>query len=127
MSKARVSLFFLSLCSLAGFSNSALAGQADVVKGTARQTAPGIWRISATLRHSDEGWDHYADRWEVVGPNGNVLGVRPLAHPHVDEQPFTRSLTGVAIPEEVTAVTIRAHDSVHGLGGETFLLRLDRK
>jgi hypothetical protein len=78
------------------------------------------------VRHVDEGWDHYADRWEVLSPDGEVLGVRELLHPHVDEQPFTRSLTGVAIPEGVDEVEVRARDSVHGFGGATMRVRLER-
>lgn len=75
------------------------------------------YRFSVTLRHNDQGWDHYADRWDVVGKDGSVYGERVLAHPHDNEQPFTRSLSGVVIPESVKEVIIRANDSVHGLGG----------
>jgi hypothetical protein len=46
-----------------------------------------------------------------------VLGTRTLLHPHETEQPFTRSLSGVEVSADVAAVTIRAHDSVHGYGG----------
>jgi hypothetical protein len=53
-----------------------------------------------------------------------VLGTRNLAHPHVDEQPFTRSATGVVIPEDVRSVTVRANDSVHGYGGAEILVEL---
>ena len=53
----------------------------------------------------------------MLAPDGTVLGVRVLTHPHVDEQPFTRSLSGVAIPPGIDTVTVRARDSVHGLGG----------
>ena len=67
----------------------------------------------------DAGWEHYADRWDVVSPDGEVLASRVLLHPHENEQPFTRSLGGVAVPEGVTRVIIRAHDNVHGLGGQT--------
>jgi len=38
-------------------------------------------------------------------------------HPHENEQPFTRSLSGVVIPEGITEVTLRAKDSVHEYGG----------
>jgi hypothetical protein len=75
-----------------------------------------VWRFDVTVGHADEGWDHYADAWEVLGPDGTRLGLRPLAHPHVTEQPFTRSLGGVTIPEGVKTVTVRARDSVHGWG-----------
>jgi hypothetical protein len=84
------------------------------------------WRFSATVAHADEGWDHYADAWRVVGPDGTVYGVRELLHPHVTEQPFTRSLSGVAIPEGVERVTVEARDSVHGWGGAAVEIVLPR-
>jgi len=96
---------------------AAMAGEADVVGVEVSKQGEGRFRFDVTVRHADEGWDHYADRWDVVGPDGAVLGSRELLHPHVNEQPFTRSLTGVEIPRDVEEVTIRAHDSVHGLGG----------
>ncbi|MEL0114373.1 MAG: hypothetical protein VW835_21805, partial [Rickettsiales bacterium] len=60
---------------------------------------------------------HYANKWDVVAPDGTVLGTRTLYHPHVEEQPFTRSLYGVRIPDGVTSVIVRAHDLEHGYGG----------
>lgn len=104
----------------------AAAGEVDVVAATARPGTDGSWTISATLRHADEGWSHYADRWEVIGPAGELLGTRTLLHPHVEEQPFTRSLSGVRIPDGVDTVTIRAHDSRHGTGGAEYVLELTR-
>lgn len=70
--------------------------------------------MSVTLRHSDTGWDHYADAWRVVTEDGSVIGTRTLYHPHVDEQPFTRSLSGLKLPADVTRVYVEAHDKVHG-------------
>ena len=96
---------------------AALAGEADVVDVEVTKQGEGQFRFDVTVRHDDEGWDHYADRWEVRGPDGAVLGVRELAHPHVNEQPFTRSLSGVEIPADVAEVRVRARDSVHGYGG----------
>lgn len=103
----------------------AAAGPADVVAARASQEAAGTWRFEVTVRHVDQGWDHYADKWEVVAPDGTVLGARTLLHPHDDEQPFTRSLTGVAVPEGVSEVTIRAYDNVHGAVGAMVRVRLD--
>ncbi len=97
--------------------SEALAGEADVVGVSAVQTGAGIWRFDVTVQHADAGWDHYANAWDVVAPDGAVLGTRRLLHPHDLEQPFTRSLSGVAVPPAVTAVDIRAHDSVHEFGG----------
>ncbi|MCY6380922.1 hypothetical protein [Hoeflea prorocentri] len=112
-----------ALC-LAVMISPAVAGEVDVVATEAERQSDGKWRFSVTLLHDDEGWDHYADRWDVVGPDGTVYGERVLAHPHENEQPFTRSLPGVSIPEGVTTVTIRGHDNVHGLGGKELVLEL---
>jgi hypothetical protein len=102
----------------------AQAGEADVVAVEAARAADGTWRFDVTVRHGDAGWDHYADAWEVVGPDGTVLATRTLLHPHVDEQPFTRSLSGVAIPSDVEQVTVRAHDSVDGYGGREVVVAI---
>jgi len=61
-----------------------------------------------------------------VAPDGTVLGTRTLYHPHVGEQPFTRSLSGVAVAETIVDVTVRAHDSVHAYGGKTLTVALPR-
>lgn len=109
-----------------GLPAAALAGEADVLNATATAAADGTWTISATVRHADAGWEHYADAFEVLTTAGEVLAVRILYHPHVEEQPFTRSLAGVKIPPGTAAVVVRAHDTEHGYGGETFTLRLER-
>ncbi|MDF1524970.1 MAG: hypothetical protein RRA15_07045 [bacterium] len=103
------------------------AGEADVVGVKASSGKDGTWSFSVTVRHDDEGWDHYADRWEVLGPDGEVLGTRVLMHPHVGEQPFTRSLRGVKIPKGVSKVVVRARDSVHEHGGEVMEVELHLK
>ncbi|MDC9728011.1 MAG: hypothetical protein PSN04_01625 [Methyloprofundus sp.] len=72
------------------------------------------WRVNVTLKHGDTGWDHYANIWQITDVNGNVLASRLLQHPHVNEQPFTRALSGVSIPKGSTKLYIEAHDKVHG-------------
>ena len=104
----------------------AFAGEADVIDVVAVQESAGMWRFDVTVAHGDEGWDHYADRWDVLAPGGSVLGERVLLHPHVNEQPFTRSLRGVSIPDDIVSVVVRAHDSSHGFGGKTVNLDLPR-
>ncbi len=111
------------LPALALLPSIALAGEADVIDARADALGGGQWRITATIRHADTGWDHYADGFEIVGPDGTVLGTRVLYHPHVEEQPFTRSHT-LSIPEGITRVTVRARDSVHGTGGAAVALDL---
>jgi len=113
-----MSLRLLLIMTLAALPSLAAAGQADVVGATAVRSGAS-WRFDVTVAHADEGWDHYADAWRVVGPDGTVYGTRELAHPHVNEQPFTRSLSGVVIPAGVSRVSVEARDSVHGWGGAT--------
>ena len=102
------------------------AGEADVVDAKVTQSAPGVYRFDVAVAHGDTGWTHYANKWDVVAPDGTVLGTRELLHPHVSEQPFTRSLSGVTIPPGVSRVTLRAHDFVHGYGGGEIMLDLPR-
>lgn len=109
-------LYVFSLTFL--ISGAVLAGEADVTEVKMKQTADQTYSFDVTVNHADTGWDHYADKWDVTAPDGTVLGTRILHHPHVNEQPFTRSLSGVKVPSNVTRVTIRAHDSVHGYGGK---------
>ena len=123
----RVSVTLAVSATLAGaalFGGAALAaGDAEVVDARATQSG-GTWRFDVAVRHPDTGWDHYADKWEVMAPDGTVLGTRVLLHPHETEQPFTRSLSGVEIPDDVEEVLIRAHDNVDGDGATIFRLRL---
>lgn len=69
-------------------------------------------RVSVTLSHPDTGWDHYADGWRIEDQNGTVLGTRELLHPHVNEQPFERSLGGLDLPDG--PLFVRAKCSVDG-------------
>ncbi len=93
-------------------------GKADVIDVKIKRMGNDIYQFGVTVLHRDEGWDHYADKWDIVAPDGTILGTRTLLHPHVEEQPFTRSLDGVKIPGTVKNVIIRAHDSTHDYGGK---------
>ena len=99
------------------------ANEVDVVKVTVAHIDGRDFRINATLKHADTGWDHFANKWVVRDEKGNLLGTRILVHPHVNEQPFTRSLT-LTIPEGIKEVTIVAFDSVHDDGGLTLTVKL---
>lgn len=107
----------LAVC-LAAMASTTQAGEADVLDVAVEAGAGGLYRFEVTVRHADEGWDHYADRWEVLTPDGEVLATRVLHHPHENEQPFTRSLGGVEVPDGLSRVVVRARDSVHGFGGQ---------
>ena len=101
------------------------------------------YRVSATISSPYEkttSWDQYSDEFRVLdktevsggeaAADGNddlitVLGTRTLAHPHENEQPFTRSISFLEIPTYTTKIEIEARDSVNGYcGGSTFTIEL---
>ena len=96
-------------------SDEAFARPAPEIRAVrARPGDDDLWRFDVTLAYPDTGWEDYADGWHIATQDGDILGTRVLLHPHVDEQPFTRSLTNVAIPAGVDEVVIRAHTLVAG-------------
>lgn len=113
----------LSLTALCLLAAPTFAGEAEIVNAKATKVGDG-WRFDVTVRHGDTGWDHFADGWWVLAPDGTQLGYRKLLHPHENEQPFTRSLGGVRVPAGVSSVMIKVHDSVHGDGPKLFKVSL---
>jgi hypothetical protein len=114
----------LTLAAVLASISSAFAGKADVIDAKATRAADGSYTFSVTVKSDDTGWDKYADRWEVVNTDGKVLGARVLAHPHEDEQPFTREQSGIVVPVGVKEVIVRAHDKVEGFGGKELTVPL---
>ena len=102
----------------------ALAGEADVLDVDVSCNSESICRFDVTVKHDDDGWKHYSNRWEILSPEGEVLATRELAHPHDDEQPFTRSLANVKIPGGLSEVVVRAHDLIHEYGGEELVVQI---
>ena len=102
------------------------AGEADVLKVDASCDKKSLCTFSVKVEHDDQGWQHYANRWEILSLSGEVLATRELAHPHVNEQPFTRSLNNVLISKAIKTVIVRAHDSVHGFGGKEITVSLEK-
>ena len=87
---------------------------------------PSGWRFDVTLAHAETGWDDYADGWRIELADGTILAERPLSHPHVEEQPFTRSTSGVALPDGVAQVFVRARTSVEGWADATTPVTIPR-
>ena len=77
------------------------------------------YNFSITIHSSDTGCDQYANWWEVITVEGDLLYRRILAHSHVDEQPFTRSGGPVKIATD-QMVWIRAHMNTIGYGTKVF-------
>lgn len=112
-----------SLSTLIILASPAFADPATVENVSVTKNGSG-YTFNVTVLHTDTGWDDYVDVWRIKGINGEVLGERQLAHPHVDEQPFTRSLSGVKIPAGVESVVIEAHDTVNGWSSNAKTVKL---
>ena len=126
LSRRGVRRLAVPLSILVSLATTSVAGEADVLEVKASCNIKRICSFSVTLKHADEGWEHYADQWEILTPDGSVLGTRVLAHPHVREQPFTRSLGNVSVPDDIEKVVVRARDSLHGYGGTEKTVSLPR-
>ena len=114
-----------SLVSLAMLTTSAAADPAVIEDAQATRSG-NSWRFDVTLSHGDTGWDDYADGWRVVAEDGTELGYRELLHPHVNEQPFTRSLSGVAVPDGTKTVYIESRTNTDGWDQTRFPVSLDQ-
>ena len=100
---------------------------AQVTDVLATQKSDGSWCFGTSVRHNDQGWDHYADGWQVTDLDGNEMAFRLLAHPHDNEQPFTRSQCNINIPSEISQVIVRAKCNKHGYGGKPFVVNLNKR
>ena len=73
------------------------------------------YNFSVKLSSPDLGCEQYANWWEVVDEDENLVYRRNLSHSHVNEQPFTRSGGPVKI-ESSKIVIIRGHMNTSGYG-----------
>lgn len=77
------------------------------------------WSLAVTVSSPYDSEQRYADGWRVLAPDGAVLGTHELAHPHQNEQPFTRTMTALAIPPDVAQIIVEGRDLANGYGGTT--------
>ena len=102
----------------------AIAGEVMIVDANATRSSTNTYDFNVTLKHADTGWDHYANQWQILTHDHKVLATRTLYHPHVNEQPFTRSLGDVSIPTGISSVIIQARDTIHGISSQEFTLEI---
>ena len=65
-------LSILILLGLLFFPMVAFAGEADVVKVAVERQGES-YRFAVTVAHDDEGWQHYANGWDVVAPGLSLI------------------------------------------------------
>lgn len=89
------------------------------VQGVAVRGSAGSYLFQVTVRSPDRGCDRYANWWEVVTPEGELVYRRVLRHSHVEEQPFVRSGGPVPLAAD-QIVIVRAHMEPAGYGGTAY-------
>ena len=77
------------------------------------------YNFSVGISSPDKGCDQYANWWEVISEDGELIYRRILAHSHVNEQPFIRSGGDVPIHKD-QIVIIRVHMNTSGYSSFAF-------
>jgi len=80
----------------------------------------GSYQFAVEISSHDTGCERYADWWEVVGSDEQLIYRRILLHSHVTEQPFIRTGGPVDIPPD-KVVYIRAHMNTNGYSGQVMM------
>lgn len=110
----------------AGGSDTTNADHPDVIGADLQRGEDGTWQLAVTLSSLYDSPERYADGWRVLNEDGEVIGEHTLTHDHADEQPVTRTQSGLEIPDAVTTITIEGSDTANGYGGKTLEVVVDR-
>jgi len=86
------------------------------VKAVTVSGASGAYTFAVKLKSTDTGCKQYADWWEVLNKEGELLYRRILVHSHPTTQPFMRSGGKVAIYAS-DVVYVRGHMNKTGYVG----------
>ncbi|WP_010205548.1 hypothetical protein [Salinibacterium sp. PAMC 21357] len=96
----------------------------DVEEVQVTESGTNTFDFAVTISSAYDTPQQYADGWRVLSPDGAVLGEHTLTHDHASEQPFTRTQSGVEIPDGITEVTVEGRDQANGYGGTTVTVEL---
>ena len=91
---------------------------ADITEVTAQGNA-GNYTFYVTVKSDETGCEQYADWWEVLSSDGQLIHRRILAHSHPTDQPFTRAGSPINI-QDTDTVYVRAHMNKDGYSGDVF-------
>lgn len=83
------------------------------------------YQFEVNIAHEDDSWEHFVDRWEIVGKGGAVLATDYMYYPRIDENIVWRALRGVKVDPGTEYVIFRLHDIRDGYGRE-MLVRMPR-
>lgn len=113
--------------SAGGSTEAASGGQMypDIREAELKSEGGGTYALSVTVSSPYDSPERYADGWRVLAPDGTVLGEHELMHDHANEQPFTRTQTGLEIPEGTEEITVEGRDLENGYGGETVTIPVE--
>ncbi|RNE48498.1 hypothetical protein [Corynebacterium alimapuense] len=82
--------------------------------------------VAVTISSPYDSAERYADGWRVLTTDGDVLAEHQLGHDHANEQPFTRTSSAFAIPDDVMEVIVEGRDQEYGYGGATVTVEVPR-
>lgn len=125
MRRRRFRLFACSFFALTVVSGTAIPAEfpaqkyPDVIAVKVQARGVDTFDFDITVSSPYDTPQRYADAFRAMGKDGKVFGERKLLHDHAGEQPFTRDLYGVRIPQGVRVVVIQARDRKYGYGGKT--------
>lgn len=121
MFKAFLSFFLFSAV-------AAYAGEPEIA-GVDVEKHNDLYTITVGVKHADEGWNHYVDKWIVRSQDGRVVAERNLNHPHTnaaDQNGVYRKLSGIKLPAGSKTIKIEVHDTKSGWSRNTRTVDLPR-
>jgi len=95
---------------------------ADIVAVEVTGSA-GAYDFTVVIASDDTGCDLYVDWWEIVEVSGTLVQREVQAGPHIDDQPFTDTATGVDVADDALLL-VRAHLSSEGYVGIAWVGRV---
>ena len=119
-----LAFFTAGLTSAAAQPSDSAQKYPSVVAVKVQPSGTDTFNFDVTISSPYDAAQRYADAFRVMGKDGKVFGERKLLHDHADEQPFTRDLYFVKIPQGIRVVVVQARDQQYGYGGKAVELAL---